>query len=197
MKKEFGHALRELRKKKGLSQQQVADCLGIAKTNVSRYENGLQLPELDKLEPLGKLLGVMPSEILAFAETGNVMGTVPLISWVQAGDWKHTADTGLYEAERIPTTWKPHKYTFALRVRGDSMEPKFPDGCIIIVEPEEVAINGSFIVVNRNGSEATFKQLVQDGSKTFLKPLNPRYPILEIPEDARICGVVKRIEMDV
>ena len=203
MKIEFGRVLRELRKWKGLSQQQVADQLGIAKPNISRYENGVQLPDLEKLEPLSEILGVAPSEFLTYVERGNVsdgpdiQGTVPLLSWVQAGGWRQIVDNNHLETERVPTTYKPKKYTFALRVQGDSMEPKFPDGCLIIVEPEENITNGAYVVVSRSNEEATFKQLINDGGKVFLKPINPRYPILEVSDDTRICGVVKRIEMDV
>ena len=203
MKKEFGRVLRELRKRKGLSQQQVADQLGIAKPNISRYETGVQLPDLEKLEPLSEILGVAPSEFLTYVERGNVshgpdiQGTVPLLSWVQAGGWRQIVDNSHLETERVPTTYKPRRYTFALRVQGDSMEPKFPDGCLIIVEPEEDVLSGAYVVASRDGAEATFKQLVKDGSKAFLKPINPRYPLIELSDDVQICGVVKRIEMDV
>ena len=54
------------------------------------------------------------------------------------------------------------------------------------------------VIVRQNGNtEATFKQLMQDGGKSYLKPLNPRYPIMELMPDAVFCGVVKRVEMDV
>lgn len=132
------------------------------------------------------------------AEGPDIKGTVPLISWVQAGEWQTVIDNLLPgQGERIETTWKARAHTYALRVIGDSMEPKFPDGCIIIVEPEEVAQSGSFVVVRQNGDEATFKQLISDGSQKWLKPLNPRYPIMPMSNDAVLCGVVKRLEMDI
>ncbi|MBF0585282.1 MAG: hypothetical protein HQL80_13765, partial [Magnetococcales bacterium] len=37
---------------------------------------------------------------------------------------------------------------------------------------------------------ATFKQLMVTGSKTYLKPLNTRYPLVEVPGGVRVCGVV-------
>lgn len=128
----------------------------------------------------------------------DLRGTVPLISWVQAGNWQEAVDNlPVGQGERIETTWKVRTHTYALRVKGDSMEPKFPDGCIVIVEPEEDARNGSYVIVRQKGDEATFKQLIHDGSHTWLKPLNPRYPIMPMADDAVICGVVKRMEMDI
>ena len=133
-----------------------------------------------------------------FSPTVGLRGSVPLISWVQAGNWESAIDTlAIGEGERIETTYKANKHTYALRVQGDSMESKFPNGCIIIVEPEENPRPGQYVIVRQNGDDATFKQLIQDGSTLFLKPLNPRYPIMELRSDAVFCGVVKRMEMDV
>jgi len=40
--------------------------------------------------------------------------------------------------------------------------------------------------------EVTFKRLVIEGERRYLKPLNPNWPekIIEVPDDARIVGVV-------
>jgi SOS-response transcriptional repressor LexA len=81
------------------------------------------------------------------------------------------------------------KHAFALKVRGDSMEPKLPEGATIIVEPEESALHGRYVVVQRKDvHETTFKQLVQDGGWQYLKPLNPRYSIMEFPQVPRSSG---------
>lgn len=159
----------------------------------------------DELEPLSYLselkskAQLLSDSHISFGESPLIRGYVPLISWVQAGDWQDVIDNlQPGEGELIETTYNAKRHTFALRVKGDSMEPRFPEGSILIVEPEEVATHGKFVVVRQNGNgEATFKQLIFDGSKTYLKPLNPRYPILEMQPDAVICGVVKRVEMDV
>jgi SOS-response transcriptional repressor LexA len=182
----------------------LADALDVNKTNVSKYETGKQGMTFDKLLVLSETLNTPLSDIFAMVESGNVetapeiKGTVPLISWVQAGHWNDVIDN-LHpgEGERISTTYRVRKHTYALRVRGDSMEPKFPDGAILIVEPEENPEPGAFVIVRHNGGEATFKQLMVDGNARYLKPLNPRYPIMEVMPDAVFCGVVKRVEMDV
>ena len=128
----------------------------------------------------------------------SVITKVPLISWVQAG-YGVSAVNNLHpgEGEKIETTYRARAHTYALRVNGDSMEPKFPQGCIVIVEPEEQPEHGKFVIVRRNGDEATLKQYVVDGGANYLKPLNPRYPISAMQADDVFCGVVKRVEMDV
>jgi SOS-response transcriptional repressor LexA len=203
-KENFGQAIKQLRAHKGLTQTQLGDSIGVDRGNVSRYEKGENAPDFDRLTPLAKALGTTVADLFMMAETGNVetapeiKGTVPLISWVQAGHWHDVIDN-LHpgEGERIHTTYRVRKHTYALRVRGDSMEPKFPEGAILIVEPEENPEPGTFVIVRHNGGEATFKQLMVDGDTRYLKPLNPRYPIMAVQPDAVFCGVVKRVEMDV
>ena len=75
------------------------------------------------------------------------------------------------------------------------MEPEFPDGTVIIVEPDMQADPGDFVVVRANGGlECTFKQLMKDGNDWYLKPINDRYPIKPMPKDAVIIGVVRSQE---
>src|SRR6185436_16633783 len=129
---------------------------------------------------------------------------VPLISWVQAGVWNNLVDTFQPgDAERWVATYaKVSKHAFALRVVGDSMTnpsgaPSFPEGTIVIVDPERAAQPGKFVVVRQNvDTECTFKQLVRDAGRYFLKPLNPRYPLLEMLPDAVVCGVLVQAVMD-
>ena len=81
---------------------------------------------------------------------------------------------------------------YALRVLGDSMEPEFPDGCVIIVDPGHAPRDGSYVVVEYAG-DVFFRQLVIDGERRFLKPLNPKYGAFElVPPYTLRGGVVQR-----
>lgn len=121
---------------------------------------------------------------------------MPLISDVQAGSYKehvdnlHPGDGGL---ELIPTTVPVNRHTFALRVSGDSMEPEFKEGMILVIEPEMEPNPGDFVVAKNGEDETTFKQLVKDGGDWYLKPLNERYPIKPLGQ-AKIIGVLRAVE---
>lgn len=121
-----------------------------------------------------------------------VRGKVPLISWVQAGSYKEAID--LYQPgdaeEWIETTAPIGASTFALRVQGDSMEPLFPAGMLIVVEPNLDPLPGDYVIA-KNGDEATFKQLIKDGGDWFLKPLNKSYPLKPLESTCCIIGVVR------
>jgi SOS-response transcriptional repressor LexA len=129
---------------------------------------------------------------------------MPLISWVRAGQWNDVVD--VYrpgEGEKpVYTTRKVGSRAYALRVVGDSMEnpngrPTYPQGSIIIVDPDREPIHGSPVIVRLEDSkQATFKQLVIEGGVRYLKPLNPRYPIMKVARKASFCGVVVQTIID-
>lgn len=78
---------------------------------------------------------------------------------------------------------------YALRVIGDSMEPEFLDGHIIIVDPAMPPQHGAYVVIDYQG-ETTFRQLVIEGGRKFIKALNEVYPAVELVEQYSVRGVV-------
>ncbi|MGN7610632.1 helix-turn-helix domain-containing protein [Magnetococcales bacterium HHB-1] len=124
---------------------------------------------------------------------GNGGDRVPLLSWVEVGAWNETVD---FFRMRESDVWvslglRANKDMFALQVVGDAMEPEFCEGDILLVNPGVPADANKFVIARLPGhGEASFKQLVSDGGRRFLKPLNPRYPILEVTQDTAIYGVV-------
>lgn len=198
------------RKRLELTQQQLAAEAGLAQSDVSKIERG-QIQRTTAIPALARALRCNPH----WLDTGNgepqwdntsntidgpaIRGRVPLISWVQAGSWGEIVDNlhpGDAE-EWIPTTARVGKAAFALKIVGDSMAPKVPDGSIVIFDPAKNYHHGSLILAKRTGDQvATFKQLWYDGSTPYLKPLNDRYPMLEMPDDTRIIAVAVRLELD-
>lgn len=116
----------------------------------------------------------------------------PLISWVQAGNWTEARELPAVAARlHCPLPCGPD--TFVLQVAGESMAPRFPDGEFIFVDPDAPAGNGSFVVARRTkDGAATFKQLVVEDGRRYLKAANPNWPepIVEAEPDAAVCGVV-------
>ncbi|MBU1237636.1 MAG: S24 family peptidase [Gammaproteobacteria bacterium] len=78
---------------------------------------------------------------------------------------------------------------FALMVLGDSMEPEFVEGDIVIIEPEGLAVDGSYVLAQQDG-EWIFRQLAKAGMCWELRPLNPVYPTAAITDLACVKGVI-------
>jgi len=78
---------------------------------------------------------------------------------------------------------------FALMVLGDSMEPEFVEGEVILIEPEGLATDGSFVLAKLDG-EWIFRQLEKQGAGWRLQALNPAYPSADISDLGAVKGVV-------
>lgn len=98
--------------------------------------------------------------------------TIPI---APAGDGEHGACSG---AE-----------SFALLVLGDSMAPEFAEGDVIVIEPEGLATDGAYVLARHDG-EWIFRQLAAAGERWQLRPLNPRYPAIDLDDLSAVRGVV-------
>ncbi|MFY9723731.1 MAG: S24 family peptidase [Azonexus sp.] len=78
---------------------------------------------------------------------------------------------------------------FALMVLGDSMEPEFMEREIIVVEPEGLATDGSYVIAFHN-EEYIFRQLIKRETGWALHALNPAYPDHPIASLSGVRGVV-------
>ena len=70
---------------------------------------------------------------------------------------------------------KGGKQYFGLKIKGDSMEPDYLDGDVIIFEKVDDCENGDDCVVMCNGNEGTFKRVRKNENGITLQPLNPKY----------------------
>lgn len=204
---DIGSAIRVARKARKLTLEDLAHRVGSDTGNLSRLERGKQGASQDLLIKILSELGLPLSSALAAGtmranvEAADVQsGNVPVISWVQAGQWTEVmtsfSATDAEEWVACPVAHGPR--TFVLRVRGESMfnphaRRSFREGDLIYVDPDRPAENGNLVVVQQaDSSEATFKQLIIEGDRRYLKAINPAWPepIQSITDDTSICGVV-------
>lgn len=79
--------------------------------------------------------------------------------------------------------------SFALMVLGHSMMPEFNEGEIIVIEPDGLARDGSFVLA-WNNEEWTFRQLLRAASGWVLHPLNPEFDDMPLEDFSGVRGVV-------
>lgn len=187
---------------------------GASRGTVSQWVNGGTEPSAKYLSKLAEVLGVTERWLneggLVEESNGNsypgpdIRRRVPLLSSVQAGNWKEMVEGNLDEVtEWIETTAKVSPYAFSLRVTGDSMSSpagsglSLPDGSLVIVDPDVEPVSGKIVVARLNGSsDSTIKKLVVDGPNMYLMPLNPAYRPIPIDGSCEIVGVCVRLEMN-
>lgn len=66
-----GKFIAELRKQKGMNQEQLGEYLGVTNKTVSRWETGKYMPDIDKLQDLSAVLDVSINELLAGERIGD------------------------------------------------------------------------------------------------------------------------------
>ncbi|WP_092678513.1 LexA family protein [Rosenbergiella nectarea] len=202
------------KKELSLSQETLGEALGMSQSGVNQLLNGSNALSHTHVAKLAKILTVSAEEIspsLAF-EISDMYVTIknpsavitqhtyPLFTTAQAGQF--TDVDGFTEKDArcwIASTKKASKNSFWLEVSGHSMtapqgsRPSFPEGMLILVDPEVPVESGDFCVAGiHNDSEVTFKKLVWEDCTAWLEPLNPnpRYQSIECNEHCRIIGKV-------
>lgn len=208
-----GDRIRKVRLEQDITQQELADYIGVSKQAVYKYENNIvtNIPT-DKIDAISRRLKVSPAYLMGWeenspAEPKNPIGTrlpaeaIP-VDPTQAAPLLGTVRAGLpmYAEENIegyiPIRQDDGAKYFWLRVRGDSMNAAgIDDGDQILVREQPEVENGEIAVVLVNGDEATVKQFRQEGNLVILTPrsMNPIhqpqiYDLKKVP--VRIAGRV-------
>lgn len=152
---------------------------------------------------ISKVLSVTGESIDQFMElAGELSGgrarTIPLIGLAQAGSGGYFDEGGLPSGggwDAIPFPDIGANGIFALEIAGESMQPLYRDGDIVIVAPGEPVRRGDRIVVKTTGGEVMVKILSRrTATKIELRSLNGDYsdrslPVEEVSWMARILWV--------
>ncbi|REE77920.1 SOS-response transcriptional repressor LexA [Pantoea ananatis] len=202
----LGGRLRALRQERKLTQGQLGKAVGVSDVTVGYWERDLNTPGGKSLSKLASYLGVSEAYLLYGKEDeSNVAAApvgalkVPVISYVQAGQWSPESDARNLEGniDYVLSTGSFSRGTFALKIKGKSMEPEFVEGDLILVDPELSPQPGDYVVAKNGEDEATFKKyrargVNQEGNDIFeLVPLNDDFAVRRSDkEKINIIGVL-------
>ncbi|WP_430244981.1 XRE family transcriptional regulator [Neorhizobium sp. DAR64861/K0K2] len=133
MDKTFPNRVREIRKDKSLTIEELAEATGLSVSYVGRLENGERNLSVKNMNLFADALGVEPQELLSSsrAKSSNV---VSVMGRIGAGaeimpEEEQIPPEGLYEIE---TPFPIPEDALAFEVHGESMWPRYDDGDIII-----------------------------------------------------------------
>lgn len=168
------------------TRNQICDDLGFKYSTFSDWVTGEKYPRIDKIEILANYFGIQKSDLVEkHVDSPKSIAAIriPVYGRVAAGI-PMEATENIIDYEEIPASW-PGEYA-ALKVKGDSMEPKISEGDILIVRIQQDAESGDVVVAMVNGSDATVKKLIKHASGIVLQPFNPAYePMYFTHEQAR------------
>ncbi|MDR1821866.1 MAG: XRE family transcriptional regulator, partial [Oscillospiraceae bacterium] len=176
----IGETLKRLRAATGLPQSEVARLLTergypIHLSSVSKWEKNTSLPNAGQFLMLCEIYGVRELTEFGAAEKLNETGLSRLREYdsLLRGDTRFTverqlrlvrlydlpasagtgsyADSDAYEEIELPEDDVPVGTDYAVRVTGDSMEPRFSNGQVVFVRSQETLADGEIGIMSLNG----------------------------------------------
>jgi SOS-response transcriptional repressor LexA len=107
---------------------------------------------------------------------------VPMLSWTKAGTMTNFEDD-CYTGEAIPAFNVTDSKAFALRVRGDSMEPRIKEGDSVVVCPSWSPQNGDTVITRTVHGDIMCKLYQSRGQRVVFSSYNPAYPPIELDRE--------------
>lgn len=169
--------IRELRHRCDMTQAELAKKLHIAPNTLSQYEKGSRRLDSEIAKQIADIFGVSLDEIYGYRPANSKKPfLIPVLGEVRAG-YPCEAVENILDYEEVPASMASLGELFALKIKGDSMEPKFSEGDVIIVQKTPDLESGSIGVVLVNGdAENEKKPLINEDEELteYLEELKNR-----------------------
>lgn len=196
-----GDRIRQVRQEQDVTQQELADYIGVSKQAVYKYENNIvtNIPT-DKVDAIAKRLKVSPAYLMGWEEQPEhkkptippgfepmpKMDWVPLVGRIACGT-PITAEENVEQMVCVPSRWHS---TFTLTCKGDSMEPRIHDGDLVAIRSQPEVEQGEIAAV-RIGDEATLKHVYLHENFIELRPENPAFESIILTKEEMNTVVIE------
>lgn len=191
MQNEIGKRIAELRRERGMNQEELAELARLHRVTIAKYETGQVEPGALAVGRIADALGVSTDELLCRVAKlppflPIVNGAVPIVGEIACGQ-PITAQQNVEGYAALPDSVAAD---FALRCKGDSMTPTFQPGDLVLIRQQPEVQPGQIAAVGI-GNEATLKRVYPTAEGVLLVADNPAYPPQAVPagDDAKIYGL--------
>lgn len=207
-KKIFSQNLQKYMIQNNIDRNEICKVLDFKYSTFADWYNGKKYPRIDKIEKLANYFGILKSDLIE-SDSSNVYNhnpkptRIPVLGSIPAGIPIEMIEDVVDYEDISEDMLKGGKQYFALRVKGNSMEPKYLNGDTLIILKQDDCESGQDCIVTVNGDDGTFKRVFKTDNGITLQPLNNEYmPVFYSNEDiknkpVRILGVVKEIRRSV
>lgn len=165
----FGQNLKSLRKRKGLTQLELAKKLGVQKTTVSNYETSVSSPPKNVLVEIARFFDVSLDELLGAREEKPVQSGSPVLKEGKNNLYSQNKTVKIFseicDRSEIVNIRNGVAYVsfsdlgsgeyFGLVQKDDSLSPKgIQKGDYVIFKAQQVVSNGDLVAVSVDGNPA-------------------------------------------
>lgn len=200
----MGDRIKNLRISHNMTQEELGKKIGVQKSAIRKYEKG-EVVNIKRatIETLSKIFNVSPSYLMCIDDNNNrnILKTnrIPVLGKIPAGIPIELIEDVIDYEDISEEMLKGDREYFGLKVSGDSMNPKYLDSDVLIVQKADDCESGQDCIVMVNGDDGTFKRVIKNKDGIILQPLNPNYEIKFYSNDEieklpiKILGVVREI----
>lgn len=176
----IGDRLKSLRIKNNLTLEELAKKVKTSKPTIQRYESGVisNIPS-DKIEKLANVLNTTPAYIMGWEEQADEKPKkkaykIPVYGEIAAGIPINMIQD-IIDYEEVDEHTYNRGELLALKIKGDSMEPRICDGDVVIIRKQPDVDSGEIAAVIIDGDSATLKKVKKDKKGIYLIPFNNNY----------------------
>ena len=184
----------------GKTRTEMCEALGVKYTTFTDWVKGNTYPRIDKIELMANYFGIEKSDLVEQRSVNRKHNAVEInvLGRVAAGIPIDAVEE-IIDTEEITEDMAKTGTFFGLQIHGNSMEPKFSEGDVVIVRQQDDAETDDIVIAIVNGDEATCKKLKKYNDGIVLISTNPAYEpmyfsnkeIMDKP--VKIIGVVKEL----
>ena len=199
----IGERIKEKRLLKNYTLEKLAIEIGVTKSTVLKYENGTIAIPSDKIEKIAEALKVSPAYLMGWEMPEEFPNTIPEVEFMSIPLYASisagygSCQNEFIEMLAIPGIKPNGSDYFAVKVKGESMEPKIPNDSIVIIKKDILIENGDIGAFYYNGDSYVKQKRINNG-KLILHSFNLAYEsILVQPyDDFKEYGKVVKVLID-
>lgn len=156
--------IKALRERFGVTQRELAEAAGVTENAVSKWETGYSVPRMGTIERIAAHYGVTIRSIVDDGGAG-----IPLLARPRTCD-----ENGPQAAEGLMPVpyevWRDHPRGYFLKAKGQQMNRLYPEGSLILVDPDVEPSSGSIAVARVDGGDFIVRRLYKGSSVLVLSP---------------------------
>lgn len=190
--KELGLNIKKYRMKSGLTLEELGNKIGVGKSTVRKYENGIIRINHERLERISNALGIDVA-ILYGEEIESDAVEVPLYGAISCGNGSVIYEEPL-DHVTTPTDWVDKGIYFYLTATGDSMTgARIHENDLLLIKKQEFVENGEIAAIVIE-DECVLKRVYKNNKEFTLVSENPKYePIIFNPQKDTNIRVVGKL----